>query len=166
MARRGPSLTALLGLLAFAGYQNRDKISEMLSDARQNVADNPPQGQDHQGQSSDGISSFLSDISSRFSGSAAGATLSSALNELMGSFSGADQKETAESWVSHDNNRKLETYELERAIGQETLDHLSQQTGLSREELVERLTSSIPDTVNRFTPEGRVPSDDEGFKHI
>lgn len=32
MARGGfPSMTALLGLLAVAGYQNRDKISEMLS---------------------------------------------------------------------------------------------------------------------------------------
>jgi hypothetical protein len=26
-----PSMTALLGLLAVAGYQNREKISEMLS---------------------------------------------------------------------------------------------------------------------------------------
>ena len=32
MARSGfPSMTALLGLLAVAGYQNRDKISEMLN---------------------------------------------------------------------------------------------------------------------------------------
>ena len=27
-----PSMTALLGLLAVAGYQNRDKIGEMLKD--------------------------------------------------------------------------------------------------------------------------------------
>jgi hypothetical protein len=31
MSRRFPSMTALLGLLAIAGYQNRDKIAEMLS---------------------------------------------------------------------------------------------------------------------------------------
>ena len=30
MSRGYPSLTALLGLLAIAGYQNRDKIAEML----------------------------------------------------------------------------------------------------------------------------------------
>ena len=30
MANNMPSLTALLGLLAIAGYQNRDKIAEML----------------------------------------------------------------------------------------------------------------------------------------
>ena len=31
MSRGYPSMTALLGLLAIAGYQNRDKLSEMLS---------------------------------------------------------------------------------------------------------------------------------------
>jgi hypothetical protein len=31
MSRGFPSMTALLGLLAIAGYQNRDKIAEMLS---------------------------------------------------------------------------------------------------------------------------------------
>ena len=30
MSRGMPSMMALLGLLAVAGYQNRDKISEML----------------------------------------------------------------------------------------------------------------------------------------
>ena len=30
MSRGFPSMTALLGLLAVAGYQNKDKIAEML----------------------------------------------------------------------------------------------------------------------------------------
>jgi uncharacterized protein YidB (DUF937 family) len=33
MTNRMPSMTALLGMLALAGYQNRDKISEMLRGA-------------------------------------------------------------------------------------------------------------------------------------
>ena len=33
MSRGFPSMTALLGLLAVAGYQNRDKIAEMLGGA-------------------------------------------------------------------------------------------------------------------------------------
>ncbi len=36
-----PSMTALLGLLALAGYQNRDKIAEMLGGAGQ-AARRPP----------------------------------------------------------------------------------------------------------------------------
>ena len=33
MTNGTPSMTALLGMLALAGYQNRDKISEMLRGA-------------------------------------------------------------------------------------------------------------------------------------
>ncbi len=34
MSRGYPSMTALLGLLAIAGYQNRDKIAEWLKSAQ------------------------------------------------------------------------------------------------------------------------------------
>ena len=33
-----PSMTALLGMLALAGYQNRDKISDMLRGATASTA--------------------------------------------------------------------------------------------------------------------------------
>jgi uncharacterized protein YidB (DUF937 family) len=33
MSRGMPSMTALLGLLAIAGYQNRDKLAEVLKGA-------------------------------------------------------------------------------------------------------------------------------------
>ena len=39
MSRGYPSMTALLGLLAIAGYQNRDKIAEMLRGAQSSPAD-------------------------------------------------------------------------------------------------------------------------------
>ena len=40
MSRATPSILALLGLVAIAGYQNRDRLSLMLADARQKAA--PP----------------------------------------------------------------------------------------------------------------------------
>ena len=36
MSRGMPSMTALLGLLALAGYQNRDKLAELLKGAGSN----------------------------------------------------------------------------------------------------------------------------------
>ena len=36
MSRGLPSMTALLGLLALAGYQNRDKLAELLKGAGSN----------------------------------------------------------------------------------------------------------------------------------
>ena len=39
------------------------------------------------------------------------------------------------------------------------LDDLSKQTGLSREELVSRLCRELPDAVDKYTPEGRLPTE-------
>jgi uncharacterized protein YidB (DUF937 family) len=44
MSRGFPSMTALLGLLAIAGYQNRDKIAEMLSGLGQKTPGTEGQG--------------------------------------------------------------------------------------------------------------------------
>ena len=44
MKRGSPSLTALLGLLAIAGYQNRDKLAEMFSGKSADKTGAPGQG--------------------------------------------------------------------------------------------------------------------------
>ena len=43
MSRGFPSMTAFLGLLAVAGYQNRDKIAELIAGLRANPAQTPGQ---------------------------------------------------------------------------------------------------------------------------
>ena len=47
---------------------------------------------------------------------------------------------------------------LEEAIGPDVLDTLSKQTGLSREELLARLSRELPDAVDKYTPQGRLPT--------
>jgi len=46
------------------------------------------------------------------------------------------------------------------------LNTLSQQTGLSREELLSRLTRELPAAVDKFTPDGRLPTEDEAARLI
>ena len=48
----------------------------------------------------------------------------------------------------------------------DVLNTLSQQTGLSREELLSRLTRELPAAVDKFTPEGRLPTEDEAARLI
>ncbi|MGN6489005.1 MAG: YidB family protein [Devosia sp.] len=50
---------------------------------------------------------------------------------------------------------------MEQAIGSENLDELSSRTGLSRQDLLQRLATAIPETVDQMTPDGRMPSDDQ-----
>ena len=150
MSRGFPSMTALLGLLAIAGYQNRDKIAEMLRGRGQNEPGAEAQG---------GIGGLLAQLG--LGGASAGGILGGGLDELMERFKQSGQSETAESWVNTGPNKPCTADQLERAIGPEVLDTLSKQTGLSRDELVTRLCRELPDAVDKYTPQDRVPTEAE-----
>ena len=47
--------------------------------------------------------------------------------------------------------------EMEQALGPDLIERLSTQTGLDRGELLRRLTQTLPETVDRLTPEGQLP---------
>ena len=55
-------------------------------------------------------------------------------------------------------NKQLTPAQLEQAIGPEVLDTLSKHTGLTREELLSRLSRELPDAVDKYTPNGRLPT--------
>jgi uncharacterized protein YidB (DUF937 family) len=74
-------------------------------------------------------------------------------------FKQSGQGPTAESWVNKGPNKPCTAEELERAIGPEILKTLSDQTGLSRAELVSRLCRELPDAVDKYTPQGRLPTE-------
>ena len=150
MSRGFPSMTALLGLLAIAGYQNRDKIAEMLRGSGQNKPGAEAQG---------GIGGLLAQLG--LGGASAGGILGGGLDELMERFKQSGQSETVESWVNTGPNKPCTADQLERAIGPEVWDTLSKQTGLSRDELVTRLCRELPDAVDKYTPQGRVPTEAE-----
>ncbi len=74
------------------------------------------------------------------------------------------QGETAESWVETGPNKPVTPSQLEQAIGSDVLDTLSQQTGLSREELLARFARELPDAVDKYTPQGRLPTEAESSR--
>src|SRR6266850_7398522 len=98
MSRGFPSMTALLGLLAVAGYQNRDKIAEMLGGLGQNTpAGTGQSGTTGTGQS--GISGLLGQLGRSLGSASAGGILNGGLGELLDRFAQSGQGETAESWI-------------------------------------------------------------------
>ena len=153
MSRGFPSMTALLGLLAIAGYQNRDKIAEMLGNRGPNDPAKP--GAPNQG----GLGGLLEQLG--LGGASAGGILSGGLGELVDRFKQSGQGEIADSWVNTGPNKQCSETELERAIGPEVLDSLANQTGLSRQEIVARLCRELPTAVDKYTPQGRLETEAE-----
>ncbi len=154
MASGMPSMTALLALLAVAGYQHRDKLTEMLGGASR-----PGTGPaDEAGQRGGATAAPAGGLGGVLGGAGVGGMLGGGLKELVDRFRQAGHGETADSWVNHGPNRELAPNQLEGALGPETLETISRQTGLSREEVLARLTRELPSAVDRYTPEGRLPT--------
>jgi uncharacterized protein YidB (DUF937 family) len=156
MSRGFPSMTALLGLLAIAGYQNRDKIAEMLRGA----GGAAPGQAGAPGQSA-GLGGVLEQLRGSLGGAGAGGLLSGGLGELINRFKQNGQGETVDSWVGTGPNQQIAPSQLEQAIGPDVLATLSRQTGLSKEELLARLSRELPNAVDKYTPQGRLPSEAE-----
>ena len=149
MSRGFPSMTALLGLLAVAGYQNRDKIAEFLRVAQQSQE---PRS------AGTGIPGNLRGM---LEGTSIGDLLSGGLRDLVDAFKQKGHGDVADSWVGRGPNKEIAPHQLEQAIGPEVLETLSRHTGLTREELVSRLSTNLPNAIDRYTPEGRIPTPTE-----
>jgi len=147
MSRGYPSMTALLGLLAIAGYQNRDKLAELLRGWQSNPG--APQSGGAGGATTGNLGGLLG-------GTSLGDLLSGGLRDLVDRFNQKGQGEVADSWVNRGPNKQIAPSQLEQAIGPDVLETLTQHTGLSREELLARLSKNLPEAVDKYTPEGRI----------
>ena len=142
MAGLGRVALAVLGILA---YQNREKIGTLLRGKDQSGLDrNNPQQADGGG--------LLDKITDTL-GSGGG------LRDILDQFRNSGSSEEADSWVRQGPNKPLHRDQVEAAIEPETLEELSRQTGLTREELLERIAKDLPEAVDAMTPNGRLPEE-------
>jgi len=154
---KGPSLVALLGLLAVAGYQNRDKLGGLL-----NGLGNQPADPTNPNRQSGGLGDILGGLGGALGGGSAGGMLSGGLGDLVDSFRQAGRGDQADSWIKTGaTNAPVNASDLEETLGEDTIAELTQKTGLSRSDLLERLSKTLPEAINHLTPEGRLPTEDE-----
>ena len=129
MSNRMPSLAALLGLVAVAGYQNREKIGEFIKNMQ-----GAPGGATASAPGGAGMS-------------LPGGAATGGLGDLIEHFRNSGLGKKADSWVSTGQNEPVDEAEMGQALGPDLLDTLAQQTGLSRAELVKRLSAVLPQAV-------------------
>ena len=143
MARGMPSLAALLGLVAVAGYQNRDKIGDFI------------RGLDDPTSPAGGM---VERVKRGMGDSPMAINIKDGVGELVERFKQAGQGSAVDSWVEKGPNTAIDETQLEKGLGSELIDGLVQQTGLSRDTLLSRLALVLPETIDKLTPEGRLPT--------
>lgn len=141
MAKGSPSLVALLGLLAVAGYQNRDRLGALLNGPAPGSSPQPGHG----------------GILDAFRQGQEGGGLVGGLSELIGRFTQPHQQAKVDSWVGRGPNAPLSSSELAEALDDDTLAELEAKTGLRRDELLARLSTTLPEAVDQVTPDGQFP---------
>jgi uncharacterized protein YidB (DUF937 family) len=90
------------------------------------------------------------------------------LGGLLRKLQQAGQGDVANSWVGRGENAPIQPTQLGPALGQQTVSDLARQAGISEQDLLAQLSKALPGLVDKLTPNGRLPTQDEiigGTRH-
>src|SRR5689334_9701866 len=87
--------------------------------------------------------------------------ISGGLSELVQRFERGGLGDVIASWIGSGPNLSVGTDQLHQAIGPETIERLSQKTGIGKSELLPLMAQVLPSIVDRLTPNQRVPDEGE-----
>jgi uncharacterized protein YidB (DUF937 family) len=152
-----PLTLALIGVLAYRTMHGKGRLADMLGMHPEAAA---PAGQPPWGAAPGGMGG-LGGLGGLLGGVLGGTAISDGLQDLLKQFQQNGQGDKAASWVSTDANKSVAPHELERALGDERIQWLMHQTGLPRDELLTGLSQQLPAVVDKLTPDGRIPTDQE-----
>lgn len=80
------------------------------------------------------------------------------LGDLIGKLTTGGAGPQVNSWIGAGANEPIQPGQLGSALGQNTLNELSQRTGTSQPELLNQLAAALPQLINNLTPKGRMPT--------
>ena len=163
-----PITMALLGVLAYRTLKGKGRLADMLGRGGSGAPGANPYGGNAGAPDpragGGGLGGLLGGLGGLLGAGAAGGALSGGLSDLLKQFQQNGQGEKAESWINRGPNKPVAPQELEQVLGEEKIAWLMQETGLSRQELLDGLSRELPQTVDQLTPEGRIPSEQEVAK--
>ena len=147
-----PIIIALLGLLASRA------LSGSRSTAAPGAPSNPIPTPSNQGSMPGAQAAGPQDLS-------LGGVLGG-LGGLLESFKRSGQGDVINSWIGTGANKSISPAQLTDALGADTLNQLSSQTGLSAQDLTNQLSQALPHVVDKLSPEGRLPDEQELTKML
>ena len=143
-----PIMLGLMGLLAYRTLKGKGKLADML-------------GTNQTGTNQTGSNVGNAPAGGGLGGVLGGGSLSTGLKDLLDRFRQSGQEEKVQSWVSTGSNKPIAPNEIEQALGEERLQWLVEQTGMPRDQLLNGLSGELPQAIDKLTPDGRLPTDEE-----
>ena len=62
-----------------------------------------------------------------------------------------------QSWIGKGSNQPVSGQEIGSALGQDKVEQLSKQTGMSQSQVTDDLAQQLPNVVDHLTPDGHMP---------
>jgi uncharacterized protein YidB (DUF937 family) len=145
-----PMIKALLLLLAAKAYQHYTSRPQ----------GSPPSSQDDR--TNTGMpGGFGGALPGGLGGLLGGLVGGGGLDAIVDHFRRNGYGEQIASWVGRGQNQRIAPTELEQALGPDTVRELEEETGLPHDQLLSELSQQLPDAVDQFTPDGRLPNEQE-----
>jgi|SRR5262245_1350212 len=80
------------------------------------------------------------------------------LDALINQFKKNGLEDVINSWIGTGQNKAISPSQLRQAIGQDTVNDLSRQTGAPQDDLLSQLSRYLPAVIDKLTPDGRLPN--------
>lgn len=90
--------------------------------------------------------------------SANDAVIGGGLGGLLNQLTQAGHEEKVKSWLGNGENAAITPDQLGDAIGSNTVTEISQQAGVSKQQLLDELSQALPGIVDQLTVNGQVPN--------
>lgn len=138
-----PIMMGLMGLLAYRTLKGKGRLADMLgtNQTGSGVGNTPAGG--------------------GLAGALGGGSLGAGLKDLLDRFRQNGHDDKVQSWVSTGANQQIAPNEIEQALGEERIQWLMEQTGMPKDQLLHGLSGELPQAIDKLTPDGRIPTDDE-----
>jgi uncharacterized protein YidB (DUF937 family) len=95
-----------------------------------------------------GMVSVVSDIIDKHGG----------LNGVVNQFQQQGFGDTIKSWIGTGQNMPISPDQLHKALGPDTMKQLAAKLGMSPQELATKLSTVLPQAIDKLTPQGVVPA--------
>jgi uncharacterized protein YidB (DUF937 family) len=91
----------------------------------------------------------------------AGFLASGGLSKIMGGLRANGLSAQADSWVGTGSNQPVSGRDVEQAMGQEQIQQIAQQLGVSESTAADAVAQALPEVVDKVSPEGKLPPDQD-----